>query len=330
MILNVVLALSLAVTPAPQWRKVPADSPAFLTKDHEIDGRLAIALDWEKRPIWRMMHWTGRAWRTTKTPAAFASGKNARISRSWAFAGKDGVIHAWRISGTTWKDHPIRKAGRLVDATGSSAGEVWVAGAGGRTWRWDGAAWHRQDTPRAVARLLATSEGVWALSADRRVPLHWDGGRWEETPLPGGKLPPTPKGGISGTCGTKWTEPAVEITDWAADAAGDVWAAAEVRSHAAKCVGHVYSTLKTLALHWDGGQWRRVDLPVELDRLEHVVADAAGAVWFGSDRRPELVLRAGAWQRVKAPRGLGLLEAMGPAADGRGIWVWTDVIHRLS
>ncbi|MEV0346996.1 hypothetical protein AB0H88_14625 [Nonomuraea sp. NPDC050680] len=88
MILHLVLALSLVVAPDPQWEKISSDSPAFLTKDHEIDGDLAIALDWEKRPVWRMMRWTGRTWRTMATPAAFAHAKNAEISRSWAFAGK--------------------------------------------------------------------------------------------------------------------------------------------------------------------------------------------------------------------------------------------------
>ncbi|MGW0801508.1 hypothetical protein [Nonomuraea sp. NPDC002799] len=333
MILNLVLALSLVVSPAPKWDKTSSDSPAFLTKDHEIDGGLAIALDWEKRAVWRMMRWTGRTWRTMATPAAFTQAKNAEISRSWAFAGKGegGAIHAWRISGTRWRDHPIRSAGRLVDAAVAAQDEVWVAGAGKRVWRWDGATWHRQDTPRAVAQLLAAgSAGIWALSSDRRTPMHWDGGQWRETALPGDTLPPTPKGGISGACGTTWTEPAVEITDWAAGATGDVWATAEIRSHAAKCAGHVYSTLKTLALRWDGEHWSQVDLPVKPDRLEHVAIDTSGAVWFGSDDQPELVFRAGAWQRIKVPRGFGLLQEIGPAADGRGIWVWADRIHRLS
>ncbi|MEW9552625.1 hypothetical protein [Nonomuraea sp. NPDC050783] len=331
MILNVVLALSLAVAPAPKWERTTSDSPAFLTKDHEIDGGLAIALDWEKRPVWRVTRWTGRTWRTMTAPAAFAGAKNAEISRSWAFAGKGGTIHAWRISGTRWKDHPIRSAGRLVDAAVAADGEVWVAGTGKRAWRWDGARWHRQDTPHAAVRLLAAGgDDVWALSGDRRTPMHWDGGQWTPTALPAENLPPTPKGGMSGACGTRWTAPAVEITDWAADAAGGVWASAEVRSHAAKCVGHVYGTLRTFALHWDGERWRRVDLPVEPARLEHVATDASGAVWFGSDRRPEVVLRAGGWQRITAPRGLELLDEMGPTADGRGVWVWAGRIYRLS
>ncbi|MEV0346995.1 hypothetical protein AB0H88_14620 [Nonomuraea sp. NPDC050680] len=209
--------------------------------------------------------------------------------------------------------------------------EVWIAGASKRVWRWNGATWHRQDTPRAVSQMLAAgSDDIWALSNDRRTPMHWDGGQWVETALPGDKLPPTPKGGISGSCGTRWTKPAVEITDWATDATGDVWASAEIRSHAAKCAGHVYSTLKTLALHWDGEQWREVDPPVKLGRLEHVAIDASGAVWFGSADQPELVFRAGVWQRIKAPRGFETLEEIGPTADGRGVWVWSNRIYRLS
>lgn len=334
MILNVALALSLVVGPSPHWEKTPADSLAFLTRDHRIDGDLAVAFAWEKRHVWQMLRWSGRRWRATATPAAFARAKTVDISRSWAFAGTGGTggtIHAWRVSGKTWTDHPIRAAGRLTDGVVAAEDEVWVAGTGKRAWRWDGATWHRQDTPRPVSRLLAAGDtDVWALSADRRTPMRWDGGHWVETPLPSGPLPPTPKGGVSGACGTKWTEPAVEITDWAADATGRVWASAEIRSHLAKCVGQAIGTLKTLALHWDGTQWQRLDLPVKPDRLEHVVTDASGAVWFGSNDRPVLVYRAGAWQRVKAPRGFELLDAMGPTADGRGIWVWAGAIHRLS
>ncbi|WP_049566936.1 hypothetical protein [Nonomuraea sp. SBT364] len=330
-ILNLVLALSLSIAPVPKWERTSSDSSAFLMKNHEIDGGLAIALDWEKRAVWRMMRWTGRTWRTMATPAAFARAENAEISRSWAFAGKDDAIHAWQISGTRWTDHPIRRAGRLVDAAVAAGDEVWVAGTGKRAWQWDGVTWHRRDTPRSAARMLAAGRaGIWALSADRRTPMHWDGTQWTQTALPGGKLPPPPEDGISGECGTTWTEPAVEITDWAADATGGVWASAEVRSHAARCVGHVYVTLKALALHWDGVRWRRLSPPVKLDRLEHVATDTSGAVWFGSADRPELVYREDAWQPIKAPRGLETTEEMGPTADGRGIWVWAGRIYRLS
>ncbi len=315
------------------WRPTWTGSLAFHERDHEIDGERAIAFDWADRETWHMLRWDGRRWKRAATPAAFRKAAHARISGPWVFGDvrggtRGGTIHTWRVSGNRWSDHPIPGAGRLADAVATADGQAWVASSGGRIWRWDGASWARQDAPRAVSRLLAAGPGdIWALSADGKTPLHWDGGQWIETSLPGDSLPPKPKGGFSGACGSTLTEPAVEITDWATGAGGEVWASAEIRSHLTKCVGHVYTRLGDFALHWDGRQWRRVTPPAKDVDLQHVAIAASGDVVFTDDALtlPRLfLLREGRWRTLKPPRHLTEALALGRTPAGR-LWLWGDL-----
>lgn len=132
---------------------------------------------------------------------------------------------------------------------------------------WDGTSWKAVPLPAGadVAVLnsvtAVSAQNVWAVGfdhADQPVLLHYDGAAWKRLPSP-------PIGGIDG-----------ELNAVTAHGADDVWAVGRV------VVGERDSG-HALALHWDGGRWRRVPAPAQAGPLAAVAATSDGVIAVGMD-----------------------------------------------
>ncbi len=243
------------------------------------------------------------------------------------YEGGAGVPYARRWDGETWDSAPVEvvedaNAG-FHDVAVVSADDAWAVGSlraeEPMVQRWDGSAWQNVTLPptgSAAAELFgvtaAAPDAVWAVGRAlhglrwRALALRWDGGSW----------------GVQDVPTFAGTDAALRGVD--ANHPGDAWA-----------VGWSVSTggrYRTLAVHFDGTEWRRVPTP-NPGRGDHllssVVAPAPDEAWAvgwsippdGRDR--PLVLRwdGRRWRREILPDIAGRAQLMDVAASGaRFVW----------
>ena len=225
--------------------------------------------------------------------------------------------------------NPAPLSNQLFAVAGSADDDVWAVGSGsdngGDTARtliehWDGVSWrvvpspsprNRSDTLFGVS--VRSRTDAWAVGDVENVATntgvtlieHWDGRRWSIVPSPN-------------------ADKANTLEAVSASSPNDAWATG-VSSRSSGLNGH------NLALHWDGSEWERIDVPnpgVVDDALESILAvsrDDAWAVGYATDAaastRTPITLRwdGSQWSLVANPPLFGQLTAVA-AARGRAVW----------
>lgn len=175
----------------------------------------------------------------------------------WAVGSQRDRAFAMHWDGVAWQPAPIAPGGAGSDLGSLAAiasNDVWALGeqSDDDAYRllvehWNGREWSVVPTPDLPVSAVSpggidatSSDDVWIVGygdiEDGLLIEHWDGTEWTVSPLPG------PVGRIDGA-----------LYGVAAISPNDVWAVGTVyRSHGGN---------HTLALHWDGVQWRRVGSP---------------------------------------------------------------------
>ena len=211
------------------------------------------------------VHWDGRAWRLVPLPrlpsGGYLYGVDGVSPRDvWAVGSivvsgtvKAMILH-WDGSSWTVVRHPASSPGsrlRAVDARRPN--DVWAVGVSGRkeplVEHWDGRRWRvvRVAAYGAGANLFAVTalgpRRVWAVGQyyrkgeidPRALAILWNGRTWRFT------RPPN----------RRWFDNTLVAVD--AEAAGGVWAAAEIVSAS--------NAVDSVMYRWDGRRWRRRGMP---------------------------------------------------------------------
>lgn len=230
-----------------------AGSPLRLDNTYGLWGASRDSY-WAGALFGQVLHYDGSAWKVAAQPghlrALWGSSDNdvwgvgnAQLDagRSWPYAGSD-LFHG---STTQWSSQPAPTDRRLMAVHGTSASNVWVAGAGGTVLRYDGGTWAPLLPQSAL--LKAPLDSVWG-SGPTNV---WATG---------------PDAGLLHSDGTGWSVAAPgSFTSLHGTAASDLWA-----------VG------PSGARHFDGQTWS--DRSAGLDAgLVTVWAMSTSEVWGGSD-----------------------------------------------
>jgi hypothetical protein len=327
-----------------------------------------------ERPL--ALHWDGSAWSNVPLPdEAGFDGLPAVAAVSptdvWAVGsvsveeGDRPLALHW--DGARWSVVPTPDPGktysRLRAVAAAATDDVWAVGswatghgdAGTLTMHWDGAAWAIVPSPDVPPRpqvgwsypglsavVALSGDNAWAVGTSTNVAptgprntlvLHWDGAEWSAVPSPD---IPAPSGLPYNSLGS---------VDGASP--DDLWA---VGSYESDLNDDPYSFLpeRTLAMHWDGGEWSVVPTPVlegrnTLSQVVSLSADEAWAVgsaqeqgtwrvlverWDGSAWSIESVpVDEEAWLSAVAATPSGELWAVGSASvPGQEQW-GTLVLH---
>ncbi|NEA44297.1 hypothetical protein G3I42_34605 [Streptomyces sp. SID11385] len=243
-------------------------------------------------------HFDGTAWRATKAPGHAGAGQLEDVLArgrddvwavgSWndAPAYQDRAL-AQHWDGERWRGVPLPAGparlsvypAALAPGTGD---EVWTVGVTAEdrvgaphafSYRWDGRRWAPVPQPDPESHALLSglaadrTGGLWAVGvvygengAGRPLTRYWNGAAWHTVPAPH-------------TAG--WGE---ELSDVTVLAPADVWAVGS---------GSPPEDDRSapFALHWNGIEWKREDVPGVDGRLEAVAPDGAGGVWVIGARR---------------------------------------------
>ncbi|MBX3269450.1 MAG: hypothetical protein KF729_04280 [Sandaracinaceae bacterium] len=133
-----------------------------------------------------VIHWDGVGWSST------VSGTRTFLSRVWLSADRQlwGATSAGDIVVWTGERWEVSRAGGTWAVGGTTGMDVWAVG--NELAHWDGFAWNSAWS--AARRGYGTYRGVWAFGPDdvwavgggdsEALVSHWDGDRWQETPVP--------------------------------------------------------------------------------------------------------------------------------------------------
>lgn len=189
----------------------------------------------------------------------------------------------------SWRPVPSRAAAKHEWLNSVSARSLYDAWAVGRdyTEHWNGATWSIVPPARGGGSLddvTVTSNGeAWAVGFAGRSALieHWDGRRWERTPLAASAAHAQAAVGRGGYRVLR----AVSGTDasnlWAVGWDERAYTSAQIRSGT-----FVEPDQIGVVLHWDGRTWTRIPLPRRwvTDRsLRDVAVTSRGTVWLVGD-----------------------------------------------
>jgi hypothetical protein len=275
-----------------------------------------------------LAHWDGTRWAKVKSPALPALGQLYDVTKfaggafAVGFAGAHDAVARpliLRLTGTRVRrmQVPAVRGGLLVGVSAVSARDAWAVGLVSRgsalILHWNGSAWRRMKLPgrfsaQALADVAATSaKHAWAVGNSRTggpVILRWNGSRWSRVafPAPGGA--------------------ALQLLSVTANAAANAWATG--------WTDRSTGTAVTVALHWAGGEWRRIRTPnptggSDGDGFLGVTASSARHAWAvgggfeGLDG--ELLIErwnGNSWRAVRTPATPGNLYAVAVGPSGRG------------
>ena len=254
-------------------------------------------------------HWDGMSWRVVKPPKAYIStpldqgaGPVAATSASnaWiaAYRGTESVDYTDLLhwTGKGWAA-PVRLPTMIQAAIAPSATQLWAFGNGtkprqpGYVAHLAGKIWARGPFPLAGTAVAALSAGDFWVGGDTSTGQpgieHWDGQKWQATPLPDIGL---------GTPGL----PDLTVVGIAAVRPDDVWA--DVSD-----LGSGLSNRHGLfLLHWNGKAWMRARFPYAGLAYAPVTTDGHGGLWLvlDADASNELWFChyiAGHWTRTPVP-----------------------------
>jgi hypothetical protein len=219
-------------------------------------------------------HWNGTSWSMVAGPRLSPAGGDefaslygvAGISRTnvWAvgYRSSSGIQELIEhYDGNRWSvvpgAAPATANSYLVAAAATGPNDVWAVGVHGTSSNliehWNGSGWTVVPSPQpaggsyldAVTAISPTD--AWAVGsqtvagADVTFTLHWDGVAWSVVPSPNPEASPA---------GTN------DLRSVAAVTANDVWAFGMYQNEHTNFHQH-----RTLALHWNGVQWRLVGSP---------------------------------------------------------------------
>jgi hypothetical protein len=225
------------------------------------------------------------------------------------------LVEHW--NGTSWHTQaspsPGSTSSELGAVTALSAANVWAVGEVGDgpgvetslALHWNGSAWKHIATPTLHQSLLngidaVTAHNIWAVGTyhtsggvGRALVLHWNGSTWKARKVPQPASATTSR----------------QLNSVSAASSNDVWAVGQDQNG---------STLRTVALHWNGTGWHRVTTPnpaTKYDWLQSVSALSHGNAWAvgaaTNTVNETLVLHwnGTAWKRVKSPDPGGTANA---------------------
>ncbi|WP_127939408.1 hypothetical protein [Nonomuraea polychroma] len=213
--------------------------------------------------------------------------------------------------------------------------EVWMAEVGEyggwQLSRWDGSNWKEVrkpgGDPRSLERVAASGAGqIWAIQAghDETQAIRWEGSRWSVHPLPQVAVP-APSPTTAECISTGW--PRFSIEAMAVPTPDDAWAVGSVLVEKPGACMH-YMAKEGVVLHWEGGEWRRVERQLTGTALTVARADTAGGVWIAANpvqgRRPYLLhVRDGRWTEHPLPEGPTEIMDIAPVPGTTRVWVYT-------
>lgn len=258
-------------------------------------------------------------------------GQNVAVPYRW----HDG---RWNLVSTAAPPSPLTHETNPADVVSVSSDDAWIVGArtiadpntprghpdGVHIEHWDGTRWSIVDNPLATERdailisvTALAADNVWAVGQQlddtgMGVPLvmNWDGTEWRTVEAPVASAPATLRG-ISGT------------------GPDDLWAVGgQTNPETGVAV--------PLAMHWDGTEWRTVEVAdVGNARLHAVYAAAPDDVWavgqfpFGADAY-FLHWDGRSWSRVRPPGAASGVELRDLYLDIHGSGpdnVWAVGVH---
>jgi hypothetical protein len=261
-------------------------------------------------------HWDGRAWQVVTPPRAYidspldqgvAAVAATSGSNAWVLAarGTDDVAYtdALHLTGTGWAA-PVRLEAAIQTAVAPSPTQLWAfgepsgSGPPGYFAHFNGRTWTHGSFPfNGTASAARSASDVWvAGGGDGTAPLgieHWNGRRWQATPLPDLGLP---------SSDLLWAN----VSGLADNGPRDVWADITTLDDASA------NSAGTILLHWNGKAWSRVAFPSGDSALSPVASDGDGGIWLATASSDGENTTAwfdhyfgGRWTRVRVPSGDG-------------------------
>ncbi len=203
-------------------------------------------------------HWNGTSWRVLPDPGPGTLLDIEALSPTdvWVVGVRDGLVLTAHWDGVAWTIVPNQISGTLDRVSAVSSSDIWAVGNasdGTLIMHWNGSQWSRTISPN-VGELFhvdaISANDVWAVGAFQSntttVSLHWDGSVWSRIPSP------NPSNGYGGA--ERNVLHSIE-----AISANDVWAVGYTGYDDG--TGGQYTTL---AMHWNGVEWRVVPTPPNL------------------------------------------------------------------
>jgi hypothetical protein len=216
----------------------------------------------------------------------------------------------WHWDGKRWTDVPTGTADPLFAVWGAGSKDVWTAGEAGVLFRWDGAAWRRWSTLNPNDRKVAALGG----SGPDFVLAGGDSlvARWDGHGWIDGGPSEDRFLGWNGTADVQGIWGSGPKDFWLVGTGGDV-GPTEVRGQ-----GYYTPIAPTpYILHWDGKSWKRNRVS-EGGPLRAIMGTAANDVWTVGDHGTVLRWNGHAWSSVPSGTEADLL-AVAPTHDG---WAW--------
>ncbi|WP_214412209.1 hypothetical protein [Sphaerisporangium fuscum] len=302
-----------AATPTarPASPSVPGSTPAV--PGATATGRTTVS------PDWRPVAGAKLAGNAALLDVAATGGRDAwAVGYKAGAEDEEGMPALERWDGTRWSEVPVddEDVWHLVGVSAGGPDDVWAVGNGESPFatHYDGTRWtgfHPYGVAEdyLLADVAATGGHAWLVGRNltQGVITEWTGQEFRNALRADGYFTavtakrghvwavgtdaPASEGGASGTP-MIWHGTAVSgplIRSWQRGRTpqipggvlrrvwmitpSDVWAVGAVSARAD-------GSETPLVLHWDGGQWSRVEVPIPRGRLEGVTALAAGDVWI--------------------------------------------------
>jgi hypothetical protein len=261
-------------------------------------------------------HWDGRAWQVVTPPRAYidspldqgvaavaaTSGTNAWVLAARG-AGEVDYDDALHLTGNGWVA-PVRLDAAIETAVAPSPTQLWAFGEPSRSGppgyfaHFNGRTWTDGSFPfGGTASAARSASDVWVGGGgDGMAALgieHWNGRRWQVTPLPDLGLR---------SADLRWAT-VIGLTD---DGPGDVWA------DIATPGGTGGNRPGTIILRWNGKAWSRIAFPYASSASSPAASDGHGGIWVATaggtgDKAIEWLnhYAGGRWSRVRVPSGDG-------------------------
>lgn len=228
-----------------------------------------------------------------------ASGGGATWAFGYTFHGQPPHHNiAFQRTDEGWKPTPIPDTGSSpTDSAVASADDAWVASS--KPLHWDGQEWKEVplgETPPEWGEPTITGtaafgpDDAWVVGSqgndgpyDRHGAVqHWDGKALTDVPVP------------------EQSEMAVNFNGVGGTSAEDLWVVGDAAENPKA------GPFRGIAMHWDGNEWTRAELPGEVTGLQDVEALAPDDVWAtgaGNGKAVKLHWDGEAWTKVNEGPG---------------------------